>query len=414
MDLLAYKLTDFSTSEVALLLVALQYAVLTPAWAVAAVVLPGERRAVVWWALYAGGSGVALLMILIGMHRGDAVLRAIGNVTVIMATLALQRGIWAFTGQRQRSGAQGGVLGAIVLLNWLALDPTWVWVRIVIGSGLWSGLYLWVGLDVWRHVRLDMRQRWGWLYAAPMLLAAVMLALRSVRGLMSPETVSFEVQQNTVLSVGSSLTGLVAALMLQMMLVSLLVSRLVGRLATLSRHDHLTGLLNRRAMVELLTQEEQRVRRLAARGGDPASAHMAVLMIDVDHFKRINDNHGHDMGDRALRHLATVMASTLRDVDHLARWGGEEFLVLLPATSGTEALVLAQRLCERVRELPLVWDGHRLPLTASIGVAAWLGPRDSQMALLGRVDKALYAAKHGGRDQVGPLTAPLLTGMPSA
>jgi len=135
---------------------------------------------------------------------------------------------------------------------------------------------------------------------------------------------------------------------------------------------------------------------------------MALLMIDVDHFKRLNDSHGHAAGDRALQHLATVMGANLRDIDHLARWGGEEFLALLPATSGAEALVLAQHLCDRVRDLPLASDVGRLPLTASIGLADWQGPNDSLIALLARADSALYAAKHGGRDQVcvGPAPRP--------
>jgi diguanylate cyclase (GGDEF)-like protein len=199
-----------------------------------------------------------------------------------------------------------------------------------------------------------------------------------------------------VLSVGSSLTGLVAALLLQMTLVGLLLSRLLGRLERLSRHDPLTGLLNRRAMGELLDQEEHRVRRLAP----PGAGQMSVLMIDVDHFKEINDRHGHAAGDRALMQLAALMASHLRDMDHLARWGGEEFLALLPATAGGEALVLAERLCERVRHLSLHGEAGPIPLTASIGVADWAGPQDSMTALLKRADDALYAAKRSGRDRV--------------
>jgi len=408
METQTLRLIDFSTSEVALLLVALQYAVLAPAWAMAAAVMPGERRAAAWWAAYAGGSALGLLMIVAAMHQGHAPLRAIGNVVVMAATLSLQRGIWAFTGQRRRTGWQALVLATTVVLCWLAVNPAWVGARITVVSSLWAGLYLWAAIDIWRHVRLGLQQRWGWLYAAPMLLAAAMLAVRSVRGLVSPDTVIYEVEQNTLLSVGSSLTGLVAALLLQMMLVSLVVSRLVGRLERLSRHDHLTGLLNRRAMGELLAQEEQRVRRLAGRGSGQVAGKMALLMIDVDHFKRLNDSHGHAAGDRALQHLATVMGANLRDIDHLARWGGEEFLALLPATSGAEALVLAQHLCDRVRDLPLASDVGRLPLTASIGLADWQGPNDSLIALLARADSALYAAKHGGRDQVcvGPAPRP--------
>ena len=391
------RLIDFSTSEVALLLVALQYAVLAPAWAMAAAVMPGERRATGWWAAYAGGSAVGLLMIVAAMHQGHAPLRAVGNVVVIAATLSLQRGIWAFTGQRCRTGCQALVLAVTVLLCWLAVNPAWVGARITVVSGLWAALYLWAAIDIWRHVRLGLQQRWGWLYAAPMALAAVMPAARSVRGLVSPETVIYEVEQNTLLSVGSSLTGLVVALLLQMMLVSLVVSRLVGRLERLSRHDPLTGLLNRRAIDECLQQEEHRVRRFPAQ--DKSALPFSVLMIDIDHFKRINDSCGHAVGDRALQHLAAVMGAQLREIDCLARWGGEEFLALLPGTTGADALALAERLCGRIRSLPLASEAGRLTLTASVGVADWHGQQDSINDLLRRADAALYLAKHEGRDQ---------------
>jgi len=400
METLAYQLTAFSSSEVALLLVALQYFVLAPAWCAAALVLPAVRRAAAWWAAYSGGSALGLLLIVIGMHEVHAGMRAAGNMLVFAATMSLLRGIWAFTGQRAHNVEQALLLAVMVAVAWLAIDPAWVWLRLTLGTGLWAVLYLWAAVDVWRYVRQDLRQRWGWLYVAPMLLAAVMLCVRSLRAMVSPETVVYEVEQNTVLSVGSALTGLVAALLLQMMLVSLLVSRLVERLARLSRHDPLTGLLNRRAMGELLVQEEQRARRLPGSGAGRAGASMAVLMIDVDHFKQLNDSRGHAFGDRALQHLASVMAAQLRDIDHLARWGGEEFLALLPATSGRDAVALAERLCERVRSVPLFNDEQRLLLTTSIGVADWQGPHDSLDALLARADGALYTAKLAGRDRV--------------
>jgi diguanylate cyclase (GGDEF)-like protein len=415
METLAYVLVAFRSSEIALLLVALQYAVIAPAWLAVALALPSERRAATWWAAYAGGSGLGLLMIVLGMHEGNALVRALGNITVLTAMLALQRGIWAFTGQRRWTGMQAAVLAVTVVLSLLAMDLAWAWVRITVVAGLWAGLYLWAAVDVWRHVRVRQRQRWGWLYAAPLLMAAVILGLRSLRGIVSPETVTFEVEQNTVLNVGSSLTGLVAALLLQMMLVSLLFSRLIARLERLSRHDPLTGLLNRRAMGEQLDQEEQRVRRLAGLGPGKGAPQMSVVMIDVDHFKQLNDSYGHAAGDRALLQLATLMSSHLRDIDHLARWGGEEFLALLPATSGGEALMLAQRLCERVRNLSLTSDAGPIALTVSMGVADWAGPQDSVSAMLKRADDALYAAKHGGRDRVGSGLMPrTLTALRSA
>ena len=401
METIATRLTSLTASELALLLVALQYAVVAPAWAVASLVLPGDRRAAGWWAAYAVASAVGLLLIVTGMHGQQAITRALGNVLVLAGTAALQRGVWAFTGQRTWTGPQASMLAATVVLAMLAaLDAAWVPVRIAVVSALWAALYLWTASDVWRHVRTSPWRRWAALYAAPLVLAALMLAARALRAAHAPDLVVGEVAQNTLLSLGSSLTGLVAALALQMMLVSLLVSRLVGRLDRLSRHDALTGLLNRRAMDERMLQEQQRVRRLAAPGAGQAAGEVALLMVDVDHFKQLNDSQGHAVGDRALQHLAAVMRTQLRDIDALARWGGEEFLALLPATSGDAAAQIAGRLCDRVRSLPLVSDDQRLLLTVSVGVAEWLGPHDSLAEMLKRADAALYAAKREGRDRV--------------
>ena len=387
------QFASFSAAEVSLLLVALQYAVLSPAWAVAALALPNDRAAAGCWAAYAGGSALALLMIVLGMHHGEPAIRALGNMLVVAATLALQSGVWRFTGQRRWPWVQGVVLLITVGLAWLAaLSADWVPVRIGVVAALWGAIYFWVARDVWQHLANTRRRHWRPLYIAPLLLAGLMLLARTLRAVLAPESVSVEVEQGTLLSVGSSLAGLIAALLLQMTLVALVVTRLVDRLERLSRHDALTGLLNRRAIDEILSQEEQRARRL--------SGPLSVLMIDIDHFKRINDSQGHGVGDRALQHLAAVMRTQLREIDHLSRWGGEEFLAVLPATSAAEALVMAERLADRVRSLPLVNDDIRLGLTVSIGVAEWLGPDDTVLQLLGRADAVLYQAKRNGRDQV--------------
>ena len=393
MESISWRLTAFSAAEIALLLVALQYAVLAPAWTVASLAMPNDRQAAACWAAYAGGSALALLFIALGMHQGDGTVRAVGNILMTAAILSLQRGVWLFTGRAAWPLSQAlMLLVTAVVATLAALSPAWVPVRIGVVAGLWAGVYFWVAADVWRHITGTLHRRWGPLCVMPLLLAGVMLAARSVWALVSPGSVTAEVEQTTLLSVGSSFTGLVAALLLQMTLVGLLVSRLVARLDRLSRHDALTSLLNRRAIDEVLAQEEQRARRFSGR--------MAVLMIDIDHFKQVNDSRGHSMGDRALQHLAAVMRSQLREIDHLSRWGGEEFLAVLPATSGPEAQVMAERLRDRVHSLPLVQDDLQLALTVSIGVAEWQGRDDSLAQLLGRANAALYQAKAAGRNQV--------------
>ena len=207
MDTLAYRLTAFTAAEVALLLVALQYAVFAPAWCVAALVLRSDRHATSWWAAYAAGSALGLYCIVLGMHTGNVAVRALGNVLVLAATLSLQRGVWSFTGQRPWNLAQAGVLLVTAVLSWLAMQAAWVPVRIAVVAALWAGVYLWSALDVWAYVRRRLHLRWGALFALPLLMASVMLMARSVRAVVSPETVTAEVEQNTLLSVGSSISG---------------------------------------------------------------------------------------------------------------------------------------------------------------------------------------------------------------
>jgi two-component system cell cycle response regulator len=129
---------------------------------------------------------------------------------------------------------------------------------------------------------------------------------------------------------------------------------------------------------------------------------VSVMIFDLDRFKLINDTYGHPTGDRILKGVAERVGTSIRDIDLLARYGGEEFVVIMPSTPPEIALSVAERLCVRLAEEPFVIPSQSdpLPITASIGVATTTDPAETVEALLGRADTALYAAKHGGRNQV--------------
>lgn len=159
----------------------------------------------------------------------------------------------------------------------------------------------------------------------------------------------------------------------------------------LARHDELTHLFNRRAILELVGQEHERFQRL----GQP----YALLLLDLDHFKRINDTLGHQAGDRTLRRVAEQVQQALRATDQLGRYGGEEFLALLPASDPASAHTLAERLRARVEGLPPGPD-NTPACTVSIGIATVL-PTDTEWdTVLTRADQALYQAKAAGRNRV--------------
>ena len=159
-----------------------------------------------------------------------------------------------------------------------------------------------------------------------------------------------------------------------------------------AKTDPLTGLANRRATEEALAHEIDRSRRYGS--------NLTILMMDVDHLKMINDQHGHDAGDAVLRSVAGVIAETARAVDVPCRWtGGDEFLVVLPDTSAPQARRLAQRLLDRTQERPVTRSGERLVSGLSIGVAQYRGG-ESMESLIHRADQAMYAAKQGGRSRI--------------
>lgn len=156
-----------------------------------------------------------------------------------------------------------------------------------------------------------------------------------------------------------------------------------------STHDPLTGLGNRRLLIERLREETGRARR-NGKG-------FALAMLDIDHFKRINDRLGHEVGDKVLSEVARVLDAEVRDADICGRWGGEEFLILLPETTAPDALQVVERVRQAVNRLNLhVHDGE-LDLSLSAGIAGYQ-PGESYSETINRADGALLRAKQQGRN----------------
>ncbi|HSB98943.1 MAG TPA: GGDEF domain-containing protein, partial [Burkholderiaceae bacterium] len=160
----------------------------------------------------------------------------------------------------------------------------------------------------------------------------------------------------------------------------------------LATRDALTGLLNRRAMVELIAREHPRIER----GQGP----LAIALLDIDWFKRINDSLGHGAGDEVLRRFAAVLKAQLRAADAVARWGGEEFLLLMPGTHADDARGVLERLRHEVctgDALDGIAPGLKVSFSAGVVEVA---EGESQDAAIDRADRALYRAKQGGRNRV--------------
>ncbi len=155
--------------------------------------------------------------------------------------------------------------------------------------------------------------------------------------------------------------------------------------------DPLTGLYNRHQLNDHLEREIAEARR--------SQAPFSLLILDIDHFKKINDTYGHAVGDLALRHISKILQNESRDCDFVSRWGGEEFAIALPNTDAEGAVLLAERIRIGVESSPLITETHTIKFTISLG-GSRLEQADTDDTLFQRADKCLYDAKQGGRNRV--------------
>jgi len=156
--------------------------------------------------------------------------------------------------------------------------------------------------------------------------------------------------------------------------------------------DGLTGLPNRRRLMEVLAGEIPRARRY--------HRELSLVMMDIDHFKRINDTLGHLAGDHVLRELANVISMHVRQGEVFARYGGEEFVLVLPETSKDQALQVADRLRQRVEACTFQFADRRIPVTVSLGIGVFVGDEMDERGLIDGADRNLYKAKEAGRNRV--------------
>ena len=156
--------------------------------------------------------------------------------------------------------------------------------------------------------------------------------------------------------------------------------------------DDLTGLYNRRAGMERLREEFAR----ACRNGKEFS----VAMVDVDHFKKVNDTYGHLAGDHVLKEIGKILRTELRQCDVIVRYGGEEFMVIMPETDQKQAIQALERLCSKLSSMEISYGDLKIKITISIGVASAFPVMKDPMGVIHRADEALYRAKRSGRNRV--------------
>jgi diguanylate cyclase (GGDEF)-like protein len=188
------------------------------------------------------------------------------------------------------------------------------------------------------------------------------------------------------------LSTLVCSVLFNASLAGLTISRLISKIHQLSIEDSLTKLANRRHIEHLIESELEVSRR--------EHKTFSIVMLDVDHFKSINDKYGHAAGDAALQLCASVIRGAVRGSDHIGRIGGEEFVALLPDTDEKGALLTAERMRSYLERETLLWDGNQISITASFGVVTYGSMTTTSSDLFKLADSAMYQAKSQGRNRV--------------
>ncbi|MEK8025745.1 MAG: hypothetical protein RLY78_3762 [Pseudomonadota bacterium] len=317
------------------------------------------------------------------------------NVFLMCGICQLRSGLIRFAGRVPERGSVLVPVGLTLAVGVLAESLSSVRLRIGANSVLMAVMFILCSIQVWRVGGAGVgRRAIRALVIAQVLFVATLIG-RVVTVVMAPAGAGVETPPLAWMNFVLGGVVLVVNVMLQIGLVGLLVGRMAGRLERQAEQDSLTGLLNRHGAQARLEAWAE-----ACAAASPGEAPLgAILLIDLDHFKRINDSFGHRAGDAALRHAAERLRAVLDPSVMLARWGGEELLALLPAQSEPQALGRAESCCAALREAPLRWNDRPVALAVSIGVAEWNRRHDDLARVLERADQAMYAAKRAGRDR---------------
>ncbi len=387
------------TTLLLILQITSQLSLAAAAWWLAGNHLPISRSASRHWMVFCVSGAAAGALSSWARPLPPAVLTVV-NLLLGLAVVANARGLTRFLDRAPRDREFAAVLAGLLLVGGAdmagAVAPH---ARAMAASSLLGAALARSAWLTWPGLQAEFGRRLAALVVVPQILAAGLFALR-VADLAFGSVSAADVQMSA--HAGRNLSTLMGLSVLMwtfnLMLAALVVLRLVQRLNQLSQHDALTGLPNRR---EMLRRYQDLRARLGQRG-----ARFGLLLLDLDHFKRVNDSLGHAAGDDALRHAASVLAGAAAGWPGaakpplLARLGGEEFCVLLEAPAIASAADLAEHMRAALAAAPLAWSGHTLQLTTSVGVALVEHTNEPFEQALQRADEALYRAKNGGRNRV--------------
>lgn len=319
----------------------------------------------------------------------------LGNAWAMLGTALYWRALRRFDGRPETWWIFLPVALASLGVIWFSVVTPHLTARVVLVSAVWAGTLFGAAIDFFR----GRHPHYAWSRYAMvgiMTVTAAFMVSRAAYFVVGSQGISSILESGNWLNVVTPLSAAVLPVVGTTAFLVLCSERLRAEWERAATIDFLTNLPNRRTISSTGVTRFQAARR--------SGTTFAAAVVDIDHFKSVNDRFGHDIGDLALQHVAAVLAHNCRGPNMVGRQGGEEFVALLEANTIADALVAAERMRAAVESQPLLLKGPSLPatlpITVSIGIGQIAASDQSFDDLLRRADKALYAAKEGGRNRV--------------
>ena len=343
-----------------------------------------------YWAVGNLVIGLGMVLVLIQLDLTRPIF--LPGMALIGAGLSLYiNGIQAFIGRAPNHRITIAVFVLLAVIDaYFMLMQHEIRATVVLSAIIFAGVYLYCA-------RLTFSRDEGlvgslyWIASSLYLLMAVLMLFRAAY---AAQVVGdkFDTFATWPVNAYTFMLGAVSQFFISSLFVLMLSYKLTQNLESIATIDGLTNVLNRRGLEDASIKMQDMCKRI--------NLSMAVLLIDIDHFKKVNDKYGHLVGDDALRHLAKVVAGVLRSSDAFGRYGGEEFCAFLPNTTESDAIGLAERIRAAVEASALRLGSVTIKTTISIGVADSVRAGYDFKGLVAAADSALYGAKNGGRNQV--------------
>jgi diguanylate cyclase (GGDEF)-like protein len=313
------------------------------------------------------------------------------NINVILGCLLLRRATQEFSGNNQND-VELFIIFLVSLFGELYFRHTdYYALEVIFICSISLYLIIHIFNNAYQYMIKSFSKVYSLTITSPLIIMGCLVVLRII-------TTLFHIGNPDLRQSGAMNAGFLIVMMFTLIgfnstAIGLVISKMITQIKQLSQEDPLTKIFNRRHLNTVAEEEINKVRK--------NNSALSVVLLDIDHFKKVNDVYGHAAGDAALVTCVEIIKKSIRSTDYIGRLGGEEFCILLPNTTLEDAKILSERIRENIASHNVIWEGHTIPITASFGVTAFSSSIQNEWSnLLNKADIAMYQAKNNGRNQV--------------